>query len=555
MSKGLSILFFSLCSFCGIAQSKSLAALFGDLKNAKHDTTFYTVYIDIGKCYQKFNADSALYYHVKAKVYADKIKDDLMMGEAARLIGVDYFFKRDYDKALISLNEVLAIIARAVKTKGKVSFSKLKELKAACIGNIGTIYFSQDHFNKALDHYFMAIKLSEEIGDHKLKAKNEGNVGLVYTKLGNYAKALEYNFMALKTNEEIGDNPAQALNLGNIGLVYHYQKDYSKILAYYFKALQIDEEIGNKNGISRHLGNIGGAYQMLNNNAEAVKYYFKAIKIDEELGNKSGIESHLGNLGVICTLQADSAIKKGNKLYAYKVKYPRALKYYFEALKMSDQINYKQGQIVNSGNIGSLYTILKNYNLAEKYIQQSYQMANEIGSLDDIKKAHQYFTEVYSINNKEALALKHYKLFIQFRDSLNNKENLKANIQQEMKFNYEKKAAADSVKTAQNQKVSRAKLKASEALLKQQKTTRMALYGGLALVILFAGFMVNRFRVVNRQKKLIVEQKKIVDEQKLIVEEKQKEIIDSINYAKRIQTALLTNEKYIERVINKLQKK
>jgi hypothetical protein len=37
--------------------------------------------------------------------------------------------------------------------------------------------------------------------------------------------------------------------------------------------------------------------------------------------------------------------------------------------------------------------------------------------------------------------------------------------------------------------------------------------------------------------------------QKILIEEKQKNIIDSINYAKRIQTALMPTIKYIERYI------
>lgn len=37
------------------------------------------------------------------------------------------------------------------------------------------------------------------------------------------------------------------------------------------------------------------------------------------------------------------------------------------------------------------------------------------------------------------------------------------------------------------------------------------------------------------------------DKESASVEEKQKEILDSIHYAKRIQTALLTSEKYIEK--------
>ena len=45
---------------------------------------------------------------------------------------------------------------------------------------------------------------------------------------------------------------------------------------------------------------------------------------------------------------------------------------------------------------------------------------------------------------------------------------------------------------------------------------------------------------------------KETQQQKHIIEEKQKEILDSIYYAKRIQTALITSEKYIERNLNEL---
>jgi hypothetical protein len=44
-------------------------------------------------------------------------------------------------------------------------------------------------------------------------------------------------------------------------------------------------------------------------------------------------------------------------------------------------------------------------------------------------------------------------------------------------------------------------------------------------------------------------------EQKHLIEEKQKEIIDSIHYAKRIQRALLSSENYIGKTINRLMKK
>ena len=71
----------------------------------------------------------------------------------------------------------------------------------------------------------------------------------------------------------------------------------------------------------------------------------------------------------------------------------------------------------------------------------------------------------------------------------------------------------------------------------------------------FAIFMFNRFRITNRQKTIIEKQKVMVDKAYEELHEKNKEVMDSIYYAKRIQTALITSEKYIENTFTKLLKK
>jgi hypothetical protein len=60
--------------------------------------------------------------------------------------------------------------------------------------------------------------------------------------------------------------------------------------------------------------------------------------------------------------------------------------------------------------------------------------------------------------------------------------------------------------------------------------------------------------LARRQKSIIEKQKVIVEKQKNLVDEKQKEILDSIHYAKRIQQALITNEKYIERSLSSMNR-
>jgi serine phosphatase RsbU (regulator of sigma subunit) len=63
---------------------------------------------------------------------------------------------------------------------------------------------------------------------------------------------------------------------------------------------------------------------------------------------------------------------------------------------------------------------------------------------------------------------------------------------------------------------------------------------GLIMVLIFAFFVFNRLQLTRKQKLLI-------EHQKRMVEEKQKEIVDSIIYAKRLQEAILPTEHLVKR--------
>jgi serine phosphatase RsbU (regulator of sigma subunit) len=75
------------------------------------------------------------------------------------------------------------------------------------------------------------------------------------------------------------------------------------------------------------------------------------------------------------------------------------------------------------------------------------------------------------------------------------------------------------------------------------------LYGGILLVGLFGAFMFNRFKVTKKQNHLIHNQKAELQKQKDLVDEHQKETLDSIHYAKRIQNALMANSTLINQFL------
>ena len=132
-----------------------------------------------------------------------------------------------------------------------------------------------------------------------------------------------------------------------------------------------------------------------------------------------------------------------------------------------------------------------------------------------------------------------YELHISMRDSIESEENEREVIRQEYKYIYEKEALADSIRGAEAKKVLDAQIEAQTAELKHERTQRFALYGGVLVLLLFGGFIFNRYKKSQAQKAIIQEQKEIV-------EEAHQEITDSIAYAKRIQSAILPPSRIVK---------
>jgi serine phosphatase RsbU (regulator of sigma subunit) len=106
-----------------------------------------------------------------------------------------------------------------------------------------------------------------------------------------------------------------------------------------------------------------------------------------------------------------------------------------------------------------------------------------------------------------------------------------ANLQEN--YEIDKKEAENQLLTSKNN--------LSTATIKQQKLITYFIITGLFLVTILAFFIFNGLKKQRKANSIISLQKLEVENQKHIIEENQKEIIDSINYAKRIQYALLAN--------------
>lgn len=497
------------------------------------------------------------------------------------------------DKVWVVYNDqMLKLSEKGVASSPSGSSLKRFYLKsvASAFNNIGFLANNRGDISKALTYYQKSLKIQEEIKDKGGIANSTNNIGYIHNSHGDIPKALDYYHKSLRIYEEMLDenknsNETQnikkgiAYSLNNIGQIYLNQGDVAKTLDCYYRALKIREEIKDPKGISQSLNNIGFALYNHGNPScksskeiclkegrlKAFEYYTRSLKLREEINDQRGIAISLSNIGGAysdmgdpdCTVSKEECLRSGQN---------KALEYFQRSLVILEEIKDKWGIANSLNDIGTI--LLEQQRVAEAmvYANRGFQTSKELGYPVNIKKASSLLKKIYKKQNKYKEALAMHELEIQMRDSITNEETKKSSIKKQFQYEYEKKAAADSIKNREEQKVRNAQLTAQQAQLKQEKTKRFALYGGLILVLIFAAFMFNRYKITQQQRNTIALQKTKVDKayielnhqneeiakqrdeigkQKYTLEAHQKEIIDSITYAKRLQEAILPPKDFI----------
>ena len=490
--------------------------------------------------YFEYNYEKALEYYEKSLKISEEIGYKKGMESSYSYIATIYLSNNNYKKALEYNEKTFKIYEEVGDKRGMMRY----------LGNIGGIYKRMSNYEKAREYFEKSLKISEEIGDKKGMEISYSLIGGMYIDQGNNEKALEYFEKSLKTSDEIGDKRVMVDSYNITGFIYYKQGNYEKALEHYEKSLKIEEELGDKRGIGYTFHSIGLIYKDQGNYEKGLEYYQKSFEIFEEIGNKGGMMTYYEGIGVIYREQGNydkaleylekciktseelgDKIRMGSSLgnigliYKEQGNYDKALEYYEKCLKISEELGDKSGMVISYNKIGNLYDIQGKYEKALEYLLKAKKIKEEINvitGLDGIAKA---LIEVYEKLGKPQKALENYKLYINIKDSLAKMDAEKQLYKFEIDKNYELEKQADSIKYA-NEIV----LHQAEAKTQKQRSNGLAL---IALIVILS------LVIVFRQLKTVKKGKLLVEERNIVIEEKQKEITDSINYAKRLQDGIL----------------
>ncbi|WP_343636418.1 tetratricopeptide repeat protein [Fluviicola sp.] len=375
-------------------------------------------------------------------------------------------------------------------------------------------------YDKAISYGKESLKLARRHHEDSIASLLDNNIGIAFDYKGDYSQALTHFFKALRVAEKIKDRNNEAYILSNIGLIYNNQEQYEKALQYHEKSLRIRRELKFQKGIAASVNNLAIVFMNQEKYEKAIHYYRESMAIDIEMNDSLGLSDDFNNLGVCYQKQGD---------------YKRSEYYQLKSLAIREKLNLSLGVATSKLNLGVVAVKQGKLAEGEKYLNESMALAEKLGAKEILKSVCQSLSESAEKRGDFKTAFKYLHRFNQIEKELANEDNIRKQTQEEMNYKFDKERETQ-------------RLNQLATALENKKKQEQALIINWAIAIvgiLILGFSFILYRRWNEVKK----QKVIIEEKNRQVEEKNHEILDSINYAKRIQTAILPSSQLRERVL------
>lgn len=416
---------------------------------------------------------------------------------------------------------------------------RLVQYEVDALNTLGIVTRKKGLYAEALAHHHAALALIQQ---HKLGTWYLQTIYhtlcLVHTEQGNFKVAIEYGYKALHEAEKQNDTLSQAISNNNLADIYFNIEAYPKALQHYRRALHLATLTNNRYGQGLLSGNIGSVYYETGMLDSARIFYERSLVIATEEHDVFGAAHTLQNLG---------------SYYQRTGNYKTATDHYTKAGALFREQGLDPDLSTNYFHLATCYHDAHDYKRALEYGQLALALARKINSYQHLESAHLTLKNTYEKLRDTEKAYYHFREYIAARDSTYNQENRRAQYKTELAYEYARKRDADSLNQVVSNRLQREELRQAQLRTETQRKFTYSAVAGCVLLLILAIYIFKGYRDKQRANQIITGQKLETEFQKAIIEEKQKEILDSIHYARRIQNSLLPNERALDKQLKRLQ--
>ena len=381
---------------------------------------------------------------------------------------------------------------------------------------LGDIYWQLTQFQKSIQYYELAVSTYKDLGENVNVGYMHANIGYVYMDLGNYKMALNEMQKALTIAKKEANTDLEVLSHTYLANVYSLLNHFDKAILSYKSALQYYLKNGQTKNAQMCYNNIGTIFFQDNQLDSAEIYFHQSLAMGKKIGDTKNIANGLLNLGSIAYKKQEFEVAKS---------------FYNEALSYNLQRGDESQLFKNYINLSNVYYNLNDFKSSYDYALKAKEIAEKTNNIKAKSSVLATLASYYKRKKDYKKALENFELHVQLEDSILGAEQTKQINELAAKYENERKEL-EILNLEKDKQLKEVLLSEKEIKLQQEGMYRVGLIIGILFVFIIAVFIFIGYR--NKSKSHA-----IISKQKHVVEEKNREITDSIIYAKRIQEATL----------------
>lgn len=342
---------------------------------------------------------------------------------------------------------------------------------------IAGILSLQGHHDLAADEYFLTIQLAEKHDPSKI-AMGYANLGHIFKMINNLPKCREYSQKAYDQAKKQKDTSIMIMTSNLLGLVDHHEQKHQSAISHFNEGMEL-------------------------------------AKIRHDIQRESQLAFNLAN-----TYFDIKEYKKGFELYYYAIDITKGYEGYHSTA-------------ISFHGLAEAYFDVRQMKLAKQFADSALHYSLLSESFDVIMESYNLLANIAKEEKKYFDAYTYLTSAFAYKDSMNLSQLNAAALDAEDQFNKKKERMKDSLLQVQHELEVSNERKVNDQKIKTRDTLIWLIGIVLILVTLGIYLLYKNMKEVQRQKDLVSHQKEEIQEQ-------HNEIKDSINYAKRIQDAVIS---------------
>jgi len=455
---------------------------------------------------------------------------------------------KGFKNSHLIFNKASNFKAKAVSalSRNKEAIELLKQIEIRCskqndfynlgatLYYIGAIHSDLGDYKLGAQYLSKSIPVRRKTDDQLGLAASYAFLGLCYAGLDRYDEAIDMIHKSIKIRERLKDKRGLANSYLSMYKVYFQLGEIQKALQSEYKSLTICSEIKDLQCVSGRYTNLGQLHQKLGQFEKAYYFHKKALVLSKKLDIKNRIALVHENLA---------------RLYLVNHKEQLAEKHVDSSFAIRQEINDEEGIIALNVLRAELQLKSNKTDLARISALNSLEQSRKLNIRSSERDALLILSEIAVHAKDYQTALGHYKNYVLLKDSLFSIDQSKQLLRQELQLNYERKELREK------EKQKRIKDRARRESAYQQKIITASILSLLFVSVLLI-FSLAQYRSKTRsQEKLEYTNNELrltnheLEKSKQLIEVQHSEITDSLTYARQIQEAVLPKADDIQAIL------